>query len=144
MSRARFGVLLALLVLVVAVGSFALVLTLLDDDQGPQADLTTTTTLPTTTAPAGLVTPAFVAIVSSDADEGTAQAMAAELTERGYDGNVLRSDEYESLTPGFWVAYVGPFADAQGAISAVDQLKVAGYGSAYQRCVGTDAECPGD
>jgi hypothetical protein len=54
---------------------------------------------------------------------------------------VLHSDDHSSLEPGFWVAYVGPFEDVDGAEAAVGELKSAGYTAAYPRCVGTDEEC---
>ena len=91
--------------------------------------------------PGGLVTPTFVAIVSSDGDEPTAQQRRDELTESGYDAGVLHSDDYTSLEPGFWVAYVGPFPDDAAAQAAADQLVADGYESAYPRCVGTAEEC---
>ena len=91
--------------------------------------------------PGDLATPTFVAIVSSDADEATAQQRRDELTENGYASNVLHSDDFTSLEPGFWVAYVGPFPDPAAAQAAVDQLAADGYTSAYPRCIGTAEEC---
>jgi hypothetical protein len=143
-TRGRFGLLLAALVGVVATVTFVVVLSLIDDDPGGDAAGTTTTsssTTTSTTAPQGLATPTFVAIVSSEADESTARAMVDELTERGYDSAVLHSDDHTSLEPGFWVAYVGPFADAAAAQAATDQLIGDGYTAAYPRCVGTAEQC---
>jgi hypothetical protein len=145
MSRARFGILLALVVLIVAVGAFALVLTLMGDDEPDESSSATSptaSTLPTTTlGEQTLTTPTFVAVVASSGDEATAQALAAELTERGYDSGVLHSDDHTSLEPGFWVAYTGPFPDAAAAQASADQLKGDGYTSAYPRCVGTAEQC---
>ena len=146
MSRARFGLLLALLILVVGAGSFVVVLSQLDDDD-PGADgaaPSTTASSDTTTTvavPEGLVTPTFVVIVTSEGDEATARAQGDELTERGYDASVLRSDEYGSLEPGFWVSYVGPFPDVASAEAADAQLAADEYPAAYVRCVGTAEEC---
>jgi hypothetical protein len=143
-NRVRFGLLLTALVGVVATVTFVVVLSLIDDDPGgDQAGTTTTSTSTTTstTVPGGLVTPTFVAIVSSESDEPTAQAMASELTERGYDSAVLHSDDHTSLEPGFWVAYVGPFADVAAAQGATAQLVGDGYTAAYTRCVGTAEQC---
>jgi hypothetical protein len=142
-SRGRFALLIGLLVAVVSTASFVVVLRLVEDDDptpGGVATQTTTTTSTSTTVPGALVTPTFVAIVSSDADEATAQARRDELTEGGYDAGVLRSDDHPSLEPGFWVAYVGPFPDAAAAAAARDDLVADGY-AAYTRCVGTDEEC---
>jgi len=143
MSRARFGLLLALLVLIVGVASFVVVLSLLDDEPGTSAsgELTSTTTSSTAPAPGQLPTPSFVAIVASEGDAAAAQAVAAELTERGYDSGVLRSEDYASLEPGFWVTYVGPFGDDTAAQVTTDELVGDGYSSAYVRCVGTAEEC---
>ena len=91
--------------------------------------------------PGGLTPPTFVAIVSSEGDEATAQAIRDELTEGGFDAGVLHSDDYTSLEPGFWVAYVGPFADVAGAEAAKAELVADGYTAAYSRCVGTAEEC---
>lgn len=143
MSRSRFSALIALLVVVVACASFAVVLSLVGDDSVEDVQtVSTTTTLPTSTSSAadGLTTPVFVAIVSSARDEGAARATADELTERGYDSGVLRSDDHESLEAGFWVAYVGPFDEPTAAQAAAADLVADGYG-AYARCVGTAEEC---
>lgn len=149
MSRGRFGALLAVLVVVLGIASFVGVYSALDDDRGAPAgvggdtDLTvvpsTTTTSPT--APSGLATPTLVVVVASEGDEGAAQAIRDELTEGGYASGVLDSDDYESLGPGFWVAYVGPFDDAATAEATRDELVTDGYTESYARCVGTDADC---
>jgi cell division septation protein DedD len=142
MSRGRFGILLALLVVAVTTASFLGVRALIEEEE-PTVDApttTTTTTSTSTTVPGELVTPAFVAVVGSDGDEATAQARRDELTESGYDAGVLHSDDYASLEPGFWVAYVGPFPDDAGAQGAVDELATDGY-DAYVRCVGTQEQC---
>lgn len=145
MSRARFGLLLVLLVLVVGTGAFVVVLSQLDDEvPGDGGASPATTSSETTTAalpPTGLTTPTFVAIVISERDEATARAGADELTEQGFDGAVLRSDDHASLRPGFWVAYVGPFPDADAAQAAVAELAGSGYSGSYVSCVGTAEEC---
>lgn len=147
MSRGRFGLLLGLVVAVVAAGAFAVTLTLItDDDDGPSgaagpSSTTSTTAATSTTVPGELTTPIFVAIVSSEETEPTALALRDELTEAGYDAGVLRSDDYGSLEPGFWVAYVGPFPDGGAATAARDELVADGYRAAYASCVGTAEEC---
>jgi hypothetical protein len=142
LSAGRFRLLLALLFVGLAVASFVVVTLLLEsDDDEPAAATTTTSSTTTTTAPSGLATPTFIAIVVSETDEATARATGDQLTEGGFDSGILRSDDYGSLQPGFWVAYVGPFDDVAAAESAVTELKAAGYTAAYPRCVGTDEEC---
>ena len=143
MSNRRFWLLLGLLFLVVAGATFLAVTLLVSDDDDPAADTTTTTTvgITTTTTSGELTTPTFIAVVVSEPDEATARATADELTESGFDSGVLHSDDYESLNPGFWVAYVGPFDDIVGATGAVTELEGAGYTASYARCLGTDEEC---
>jgi hypothetical protein len=141
-SRGRFGLLLGLLFAVIAGGTFFIALQVFDDDDA-STTTTTTTTVPitTTTSTDELVTPTFVAIVVSETDEATARSMGDQLTEAGFDSGVLHSDDYSSLEPGFWVAYVGPFDDVGGAQAAVGELEGDGYTAAYPRCVGTDEQC---
>ena len=50
----------------------------------------------------------------SQADEAGARATAAQLDEAGFTSGVLHSDDYSSLNPGFWVAYVGPYPESGG------------------------------
>jgi hypothetical protein len=142
-SRGRFGLLLGLLFAVVAGGTFFLALQVFDDDEDASTATTTTTTVPITTITSTdeLVTPTFVAIVVSETDEATARSMGDQLTEAGFDSGVLHSDDYSSLEPGFWVAYVGPFDDFGGAQAAVGELEGDGYAAAYPRCVGTAEQC---
>lgn len=149
MSRSRFGLLLAALVVGLAAASFAGVYALADrgsdtppgvDDPSPSTFAPTSTTT-ASTVPGGLVTPAFIAIVASEADEGAAQAIRDELTESGYDAGVLHSDDFPSLQPGFWVTYVGPFARVPEADAAQVELVADGYTTAYTSCVGTAEDC---
>ncbi len=144
MTRGRFQLLLVLIVLVVGTASFAIALRLIDDD-APAGDVTTTTTTASTTtsttAPSGLTTPTFVVVVSSESDEGGAALIRDELVEGGFEAGVLHSDDYASLEPGFFVAYVGPFPDVAAAEAAKAELVAAGYGASYSRCVGTAEEC---
>ena len=133
----------ALFLLIAGAVFLAVTLILGSDDDDPAGATTTTTTVATTTTTAAgeLTTPTFVAVVVSEADEATARATADELTESGFDSGVLHSDDYTSLNPGFWVAYVGPFDDVAGAQTAVSELEGAGYTAAYPRCIGSDEEC---
>ena len=145
MTQSRFGLLLALLFAAVAAVSFLVVTLVIEsgDDEPAAATTTTTFSVTTTTTRPGLTTPTFVAIVVSEREEATARAIGDELTEGGFDTGVLRSDDYPSLNPGFWVAYVGPFDDLGAAQGAVSQLEDAGYTAAYARCVGTEEQCAG-
>lgn len=143
MSRGRFGLLLGLLVLVIGAASFVVVLALLDADPvgRDETGVTTTSSTTTTTVPGELATPTYVVVVSSETDESDAQQLRDELTESGYDAGVLRSDDFSSLEPGYWVAYTGPFDDVPAAEASKAELVTAGYSAAYSRCVGTAEQC---
>jgi SPOR domain len=139
----RFWLLLGALFVVLAGATFLAVTLLVDSDDDPASATTTSTTvgITTTTTSGALSTPTFVAVVVSEPEEDTARTTADELTESGFDSAVLHSDDYSSLNPGFWVAYVGPFDDVGGAQAAVAELEGAGYTASYPRCIGTDEEC---
>ena len=152
MSRARFGLLLALVAVVVAAGAFAIGVAALDDDGpdtppggGPDAVATTSTTAPPgdaeteDTAAAG--EPTWIAVVASGASEDEARTHADRAAAAGLPAGVLRSDDHESLAPGFWVAYAGPYATPGEADGAVAALTAAGIEGTYSRCVGTDEQC---
>jgi hypothetical protein len=158
-TRSRFGLLLAVLGLAVAAGSFAAAWAVLDDgqpDKPPRAGesgdalgsdpvvTTTPTSTSTTSLPAGpsdLATPAWVAVVASEGDEAAATVVAQAIGGAGFSSGVLHSDDYPSLTDGFWVAYAGPYPDRAAADAAVDALATEGFDGAYARCAGTRQEC---
>jgi hypothetical protein len=160
MSRARFAVILLLVALLVGLGAFAGALQVLDDgepDPPPRSGGSATsvappadgsTTVPTTAAPPAvgtdLATPAWVAVVASEASEVAAQGKADRPAAAGYPTGVLHSDDYGSLKPGLWVAYAGPYPDRGAADDAVEALAADGFSGAYSRCVGSKEECRGD
>lgn len=156
MSRWRFPLLVVLLAIVVAAGSFALGLQLLDDGEpdaptraGSAADpagATTTVAAPTTTpvATGGLTTPAWIVVVASEGSEATATSRADAIGDRGQPVGVLRSDDYPSLNPGLWVAYAGPYATADEATAVRDALAAGGVSGTYVRCAGTAQQCRDD
>src|SRR3546814_1028665 len=72
----------------------------------------------------------------------SAQADAALVADAGLPSVGLRSDDHESLTPGFWVAYAGPYPGAGEAEAATQSLSDAGLEGSYARCVGTADQCP--
>lgn len=67
-------------------------------------------------------------MASGDFDAAGAQERAREL---GVDGGVLWSSHYPSLNPNFWVAYDGPFPDAEAARNAAESVG----GDAYARAL---------
>jgi hypothetical protein len=161
MSRSRFGLLLGLVALVVASGSFAVAMAALDDgkpDAPPSGgtdtgdapgsdpvvtDTSTTSTTATTleVVTGDLDTPTWIVVVSSEADEAGATVLAQRVAADGHPAGVLRSNDYPSLNKGFWVAYAGPYPDRSSATAAVSALESAGYGGTYVRCAGTKKDC---
>lgn len=160
MTRWRFPLLVAVLAVLVAGGAFAVGLQVLDDgapdpppsgaapgdddpaggdasseDQGRDAP-------PPNTAP--LPTPAWIVVAASESSEAAALPRAEAVAEQGQPAGVLRSDDYPSLSPGLWVAYAGPYADAGQASAASDALADSGVPGTYVRCAGTAEQCDGD
>jgi hypothetical protein len=161
MSRARFGLLLGLLALAVATGSYAAAMAALDDggaDPPPTSDsgdvlgsapTVTTTTAPATSTTAAVVTgdlstPTWIVVIASEADEAGATAYADRVAAAGYPAGVLRSTDYPSLNKGFWVAYAGPYPDGGAAEAAAGALEADGFGGTYVRCAGTKEDCGGE
>lgn len=158
MSRGRFGLLLGLAALVVGVAAFAAALAILDDggaDDPPgratdgEASDTTAATDPDddeggedgAVVTGDLPSPSFIVIVRSEASEDAAASVAADIADDGHDTGVLRSDDYPSLNPGFWVSYAGPYDGSDEATAAVATLAEDGWPNAYVRCAGTTADC---
>jgi hypothetical protein len=65
------------------------------------------------------------------ADAAAAQAVAAGLSSAG----VLRSSDFSSLRPGYWVAYAGVYSTLAEAQTILPQARAAGFASAYTRRV---------
>lgn len=164
MSTNRFAALLVALAVAVAAGAFAAGLAVLDDGRpdppprpGGSATATTapvasTSTAPSTTAPPApvatpadeLPAPAWIVVVASKGSEAEAQEAAEAVAAHGHPAGVLRSDDYPSLAPGFWVAYAGPYEARRQAEEALDALDEAGVDGAYVRCAGTVKDCGRD
>jgi len=85
------------------------------------------------TWPAGVE--AYTVILASEATRSGAEAKAREAANAGEAAGVLRSDDYSSLRPGYWVAYVGQSSTADEAGREAARLKGLGYPSAYPRLV---------
>jgi len=164
-STNRFAALLVAVAVAVAAGAFAAGLAVLDDgrpDPPPRSGGTATattapvastpSTAPSTTAPPvpvatpadELPTPAWIVVVASKGAEAEAQEAAEAVAAHGHPAGVLRSDDYPSLAPGFWVAYAGPYDARRQAEAALDALDEAGVDGAYVRCAGTVKDCGRD
>ena len=84
--------------------------------------------------PAGLS--AWTVVLASETDRNAAQTKADQASSR-FDGptGVLRSDDYESLRPGYWVAFAGQLDTREQAISATRTMRRTGFADAYPRYV---------
>jgi hypothetical protein len=105
---------------------------------------TTTPTVPTTTSssvvgtwPAGQSGYTVVlASVAENNGRSAADAAAQRATAAGLSSvGVLRSSDYSSLRPGYWVTYAGVYTTLAAAQSALPQARAAGFPSAYTRQV---------
>jgi hypothetical protein len=158
MSQARFGMLLGLVAVLVAVGSFVAATAALDDGQpdpapapsggggeAPGSDpLVPSSSTSSTTAPVAtgeLATPAWIVVITSEADEASATTAAQRAAAEGHSTGVLRSDDYPSMNKGFWVAYAGPYADRSAAVAGSAALEADGFGGTYARCAGSKTDC---
>jgi hypothetical protein len=65
------------------------------------------------------------------ADAAAQRAISAGLPSVG----VLRSADFSSLRPGFWVTYTGVYTSLSQAQAALPQARAAGFSSAYTRRV---------
>lgn len=70
---------------------------------------------------------------NTDADAlASAERLAAQY---GVEARVLLSDDFGSLSPGYWVVYAGEFSESTEAISEADRLKGLGHPDAYAKQV---------
>jgi hypothetical protein len=164
MSRTRFGLLVGLAAVVVAAAAFLIGLQVLDDegpdrpprstatdggdapatDEGDEPGDETTSTSEAAVVTAGeLPSPSWVLVISSEGGEDRARSVAEEVAAAGHPSGFLRSDDYASLNPGFWVAYAGPYPEAADATEAAGAIEADGWPGAYLRCVGTADDCGG-
>jgi hypothetical protein len=160
MSQARFAVVLGVVAVLVAVGSFVAATAVLDDGkpdpppapnavteqeslQDPVVPASTTTTTAAPVATGDLATPTWIVVITSEADQSVATEAAQRAAAAGYETGVLQSDDYPSLNKGYWVAYAGPYADQAAAEAGSTALGAAGFSNTYARCAGTKKDCGG-
>lgn len=112
-----------------------------------------TATTPTTpggasTAPSSPATPApgtvgswpsgqsaYTAVLQSATTKASAEATAQRLAGQGVSVGVLRSDDFSSLQPGYWVVFSGQFPAFAKAEATAQQLQKKGAPGAYARYV---------
>jgi hypothetical protein len=86
---------------------------------------------PTTAHPAPTPTPTraspteTLVIVQASSHPTRAKAVAAskDLDDQGFHPQILKSDDYSPLNPGFFVVYLGPFPDTENGRAAAKQVQ---------------------
>jgi SPOR domain len=64
----------------------------------------------------------FTVVLLSAGDEATARNVARNVRADGVDVGVLRSDDYSSLAPGFWIVFSGVYGTREQAERAASRL----------------------
>jgi len=87
-----------------------------------------------------LTTPFWTVVVASLATsegltESDARKRVDDMREKGWEADVLYSNDFSSLNSGYWVVFSGRFSDKESAIVHAKELKAVGYKDSYQRWV---------
>ncbi len=77
---------------------------------------------------------AWTVIVRSTTSRSAAERAATQQIDAGRDAGILDSDDFSSLRPGYWVAWVGQFESQSRARSQAEEIG----GEAYPRRVSPD------
>lgn len=75
-----------------------------------------------------------VVLVSAQSRSG-AETRAREAVEAGIPAGVLRSDDYPSLNPGYWVVFAGQLDSREEAQSRAEEYAAKGFPGGYARFV---------
>ncbi|HYH54246.1 MAG TPA: hypothetical protein VD761_08955 [Solirubrobacterales bacterium] len=80
---------------------------------------------------------AWTVVLASEESKGLAESAverAKRIASRGLNIGILRSADYASLRPGYWVAFAGQFDSVDEAQQAADRYR-SQFSSAYQRFI---------
>lgn len=77
----------------------------------------------------------IASLQASSVDEQAALSRTAEAQAVGLDALCIRSGDYPSLKPGFWVVCVGEWPDSATAMATLAAVRSKGFPSAYVRHV---------
>lgn len=78
---------------------------------------------------------AYTTVLASVQSESEARRIQSQASASGLDAGVLRSSNYRSLRPGYWVVFSGSSSSKQDADRRTARAKSLGYGDAYSRFV---------
>lgn len=85
---------------------------------------------------------AYTVIVASKPDRRQSAAFAARLPAWASPAGVLRSDDYTTLLPGYWVAFGGRFSSVEAALDAAERLRRAGFAGAFAELISRKPQSP--
>ena len=77
----------------------------------------------------------FTVVLASETNRAAAEAKARRAVAAGLSAGVLRSSDYRSLNPGYWVAFAGQFDSMGEARSSARSAAAKGFPQAYARAV---------
>jgi hypothetical protein len=103
----------------------------------PQDPDTNTTPSPSTSGPSEWPEgkTAYTVVLVSATNRNAADAKAEQAVKRGIEAGVLRSDDFSTLRPGYWVVFAGQFSSSEEATRAADRYAEQGFGGGYPRQV---------
>ena len=78
---------------------------------------------------------AYTVVLVSATSRNAADAKAEQAIKRGIKAGVLRSDDFSTLRPGFWVVFAGQYDSSEEATRAADRYAEQGFGGGYPRQV---------
>jgi hypothetical protein len=76
---------------------------------------------------------AYTVVLVSATNRNAADSKAEQAIKRGIKAGVLRSDDFSSLRPGYWVVFAGQFDTSEEATRAADRYAEQGFGGGYPR-----------
>lgn len=80
-------------------------------------------------------TSAYTVILLSTGTRAGAEGVARQAAQAGVPAGVLKSDDYSSLKPGFWVVFGGQFDSTEEAQREVERYAALGFAGGYARFV---------
>ena len=78
---------------------------------------------------------AYTVVLVSATSRNAADSKAEQAVQRGIEAGVLRSDDFSTLRPGFWVVFAGQYDSSEEATRAADRYAEQGFGGGYPRQV---------
>lgn len=77
----------------------------------------------------------YTVVVASEGTRDAAEVIRSKVERAGFEAGILRSDDYTSLRPGYWVVFVGKFSVKADADAEMRRLRGNGFSIAYSRLI---------